>query len=319
MVSIDGTDISGVTIDGTDVQEITIDGTTAWESFTPALPNTEMYVAGEDNDAYYYNDGWSTFPNTGTSFDEHVVPAMATDTTGTPYVIGGYDNDGNDSDLVSYWEGSSWQNESLTTRKYNPAATADPYGRIYAIGGRNNYNDPDTTGVVYYKDEGGDWMYDGALRTEREGAAAVYHNDCPTVIGGVDKDFNYVRGVERYASQSWNFVSGMDLPDDFNEHGASKGPNGNIIITGGNGFDGRKVAYEWDGSSWNRLPDMNKRRFRHGQTQAANGNAVVIGGYSSDHGGVRQSCEMWDGSSWTFIEDLPAPMQRMAATSPHEV
>ena len=30
MISIDGTDISGVTIDGTDVQEITIDGSTAW-------------------------------------------------------------------------------------------------------------------------------------------------------------------------------------------------------------------------------------------------------------------------------------------------
>lgn len=64
MVSIDGTDISGVTIDGTDVQEITIDGNVAWTS-VPSSGVSRWTLDNADVSGSTVTDVWGN--NDGTN------------------------------------------------------------------------------------------------------------------------------------------------------------------------------------------------------------------------------------------------------------
>lgn len=106
MVSIDGTDISGVTIDGTDVQEITVDGDVVWtaKKIVDSFEDGNISEYEGDLGAFTTDSGSSPSPTDG-SYQLRCTSGFnqITSTTGLDY----YPSQGDTIEVDLYVNGSS--------------------------------------------------------------------------------------------------------------------------------------------------------------------------------------------------------------------
>lgn len=134
MVTIDGTNISGVTIDGTAVQEITIDGTVAWTSlneweYTGTSYDLSGNVSGVALGMRLYSGTWYILDSDGfvheydTSFN-HITTHSVTKSSGD---VEGFGTDGN------YWYIAT---ESSTIYRYSM-----DFSTLFEETGEKSYTD----------------------------------------------------------------------------------------------------------------------------------------------------------------------------------
>ncbi len=109
-----------------------------------------------------------------------------------------------------------------------------------------------------------------------------------------------VRGA-KLAAGAW--ASGTNIPTA-TSGGISFGNNEACVhATGNTGAGGTNIteAYNFDGSSWTAIADVNLQR-RMGVGCGTTTAGAMIGGYQAPL--FRDEMETWDGSSWTEIADL---------------
>jgi N-acetylneuraminic acid mutarotase len=276
--------------------------------------------------------------------------AVGADGRSRIYAIGGQ-NDGNTalSTVEAYDpQSDSWTPvASMSTPRAQLAAATGPDGRIYAIGGYNQFGDLGT--VEAYDPLTDTWTLVAPVRFEataggspwRRGHAAATSPDGRIyAMGGFSGSYpppsraNGIASVEAYdpSSNAWSFVA--DIPHfGVGRYllAAATGPDGRIYGIGGAVTDAsgdqllyRTVeAYDSSTDTWSSVAPLPTARFDLAAATGPDGKVYAIAGNSQTPEGLYVASDFidaydWSTDSWTSCSCLPTSLRSgiAAATGP---
>ncbi len=257
-------------------------------------------------------DAWTTGP----ALPEPRADASVAYVSGSVYVIGGYDEQGNPTDTVFSLTPDSvtgelgeWQAAADAVTLPEPraaAASAVTTDGLLLIGGRNADGPVATTWKSTLDQAGalGEWTDEAALTTPQSDATAMVVGDYVWVFGGSDAN-GPVGAVQR---GSFGQPAEEGLPENEDEgkvvewgvsdtanlpvartNAAGWSANGALYVAGGNDGSGSKPEVYWavpttEGNlaEWKHLPVMDLPTGLEGAASVISGpNAVLVGGITS--------------------------------------
>lgn len=135
------------------------------------------------------------------------------------------------------------------------------------------------------------------------------------VVGGRDKDSRTLKSCEIFdpVQQSWTFTD--SLPFGLSRFKLAILPSGDFLLTGGFGKDGASnicLKYQAQTHKWQKLTNMNIRRFNHTMTILTSGKVLVTGGSNVE---VLSSTELYDPQTdtWSLAANLKLAREEHAA------
>jgi N-acetylneuraminic acid mutarotase len=172
----------------------------------------------------------------------------------------------------------------LPTVRERLAATTDPNGRIYVIGGSNNSN-PTFSSPVHtleiYDTGTGTWSTGANLLTARDSVAAATGADGKIYAIGGFGGTSSLSSAESYdpATNTWTAIAAMSTPRS--DLAAATGPDGRIYAIGGS--HGASVLssveiYDPATNSWSAGPPMSTARSQFAAAIGPDGRLYAIGG-----------------------------------------
>lgn len=189
----------------------------------------------------------------------------------------------------------------MPIRKEYGVACGAPDGNFYAISG-NHPNFMDDRVVMY---DGSSWTEIEPIHTARIHATGAPGPDgYPIIVGGFDKNNNYIQNIEWYNGSGWDVIS---TPFRLWKGSAFNGLDGNFHVIV------EDQHWVFDGNDW--TEDKPTNITRQGQKTVNFKNGVLCFGDRNTDGPLKP--EVWDGSSWTLIDAARhTPNNNTAFSSP---
>ena len=197
---------------------------------------------------------------------------------------------------------------SMTTARYNHAATLLPDGQVLVSGGQG------TAGVLpsaeLYDPVAGVWATTSPMTTARYNhTATLLPNGEVLVCGGLGMAGS-LSSAELYdpATGLWTTAASMNIPRY--SHTATLLPNGKVLVSGGystySGVLSSAELYNPASETWTATASMNVPRYSHTATllpdgrALPNGKVLVSGGHGAT--GAINSAELYDpvSGAWTY-------------------
>lgn len=262
----------------------------------------------------------ATMPLTRNTF------SAVTGADGRIYVVGGYDQLGNQ---ISAVEAYNAENNTWTTVTNLPApgsefaVAAGSDGRIYVFGGYDaSYNNVSDQAEAY-DPASNSWTTLAPLPTPLVDEAAVAGPDGRIyVLGGYDGDFNVSAGVEVYDPTHNTWSSGANMPAGRVYLSAVLGGDGKIYALGGysqdlRGSDSAVDAYDPAADTWTSdVTNLPVSPYGFAATAGRDGRIYVVGGYDAT-GNVTAQSEVYDppAGTWTTLPAMSTPRDYLAAAA----
>ncbi len=205
---------------------------------------------------------------------------------------------------------------SMTTARYNHAATLLPNGQVLVSGGQG------TAGVLpsaeLYDPVAGVWVTANQMTTARYNHTATLLPNGKVLVSGGLGMAGSLPSAELYdpATGLWATAASMNIPRY--SHTATLLPNGKVLVSGGyNGLVALTSAELYDPATglWTATASMKVPRYSHTATLLPNGKVLVSGGYST-YSGVLSSAELYNPASetWTATASMNVPRYSHTAT-----
>jgi N-acetylneuraminic acid mutarotase len=299
------------------------------------LPNGKVLVTGGNNaraglfphpaSAELYDPSTGAWSPTG---DLNVPRSWHSATllqNGKVLVAGGLQYDGsNPSGVSSSAElydpaAGTWSlTGNLNVARTGHSATLLPDGKVLVAGDYYSTDDAEL-----YDPATGTWSYTGSLNTARVGhTATLLPNGKVLVAGGQQGDGELLglRSSELYDPNTgtWDLTGRLNVARS--AHTATLLPNGNVLVTGGDGQDFGDITtnsaelYNPATGTWSYTGSLNRARAAHTATLLPNGQVLIAAGFWL--GPTLNSAEIYDAATgtWNTTASLNAPRSSHTAT-----
>jgi hypothetical protein len=199
------------------------------------------------NDIWYSDDGKVWYQkNASAEFPARYGHSSIVTTGDRMWVIGGYDNSASGPPFNDVWysdDGKVWYLQNASAEfpaRYGHSSLVTPNGRMWVIGGFNDwdwviYND------VWYSDDGKVWYLQNASAfPARHGHTSFYYDNKMWVIGGIDD----ITGATTYFNDVWYSTDGRIWEEATASapfqvrygHSSVVTPDGRMWVIGGNDY-----------------------------------------------------------------------------------
>ncbi|MCW5970423.1 MAG: hypothetical protein KIT57_18120 [Blastocatellales bacterium] len=201
-------------------------------------------------------------------------------------------------------------------------------GRVLITGGITS-EIPDISGIPFikgaelYNPQTGQWAFTGDTELDHayhtatllEGGQFSGH---VLIVGGEGRNFNPVspQTTERFnpATGTWTRVADSLFPHI--RHTATRLPNGNVLVAGGeyDSVSNKAEIYDPNANMWSEVGEMNTPRVDHTATLLPNGRVLVVGGSSANSG--LNTAEIFNPATgeWTMVQSMQVARTKHTAT-----
>jgi N-acetylneuraminic acid mutarotase len=229
--------------------------------------------------------------------------SAATAAGGKLYVIGGFDAAGNSLRSVWAFDGTSWSaGPGLPIGiDHTSAATLDD--RVYLAGGHSFGRDS----ARFFRLDGGSWTELAQMHHARGGHALLAAAGKVYAIGG-NTAFTNVAPAEVYdpASNAWTDLPPLPAPRN---HVSGFVFGANVCVAGGRSPATARVdCFNFESSSWVRLPDLPRATSGAGTVTLDGGAAVILGGENAQETMISdQFARLPNPDGWMSAEAMLVP------------
>jgi hypothetical protein len=222
---------------------------------------------------------------------------------GKLFVMGGFDAAGNSLQTVWVFDGSAW---SAGPRlpiglDHTSAATLDDH--VYLAGGHSFGRDS----TRLFRLDGGSWTELAQMHHARGGHALLSAAGRLYAIGG-NTAFANVAPAEIYdpSSNAWTDLPSLPAPRN---HVSGFVFGANVCVAGGRSPATTRVdCFNFESSSWVRLPDLPRATSGAGATTLDAGNAVILGGENAQETTIsNQFARLPNPDGWAPAEAMLVP------------
>jgi N-acetylneuraminic acid mutarotase len=201
------------------------------------------------------------------------------------YVVGGFTENGQNSDVVEVYDVDSdaWSSIEPMPERLDHAMAAAANGKLYVIGGWRVFGEQASDAVHEYDPGAGEWRTVASMPFPRAAGAAASDGSTIYVVGGVGPEPEVALAYD-VAADEWRRISSIAAP---REHLAAAFAHGKLYAIGGRWSDRGNVAtveeYDPETDSWRERAPMPTAR---GGLAAADlgGWIHVVGGESFGEG-----------------------------------
>jgi len=229
--------------------------------------------------------------------------SAATAAAGKLYVMGGFDAAGNSLQSVWVFDGTAWSAGPRLPIGLDHTSAATLDDRVYLAGGHSFGRD---SGRVFRLD-GGSWTELAQMHHTRGGHALVAAAGKLYAIGG-NTAFTNVAPAEIYdpSSNAWTDLPSLPAPRN---HVSGFVFGANVCVAGGRSPATTRVdCFNFENSSWVRLPDLPRATSGAGAATLDGGNAVILGGENAQETTISdQFARLPSPDGWMSAEAMLVP------------
>ena len=222
---------------------------------------------------------------------------------GKLYVVGGFDAAGNSLQSVWVFDGSVWTAGPRLPLglDHTSAATLDDH--VYVAGGHNFGRDSSRL----FRLDDGSWTELSQMHHPRGGHALLAAAGKLYAIGG-NTAFANVAPAEVYdpASNAWSDLPSLPAPRN---HVSGFAFGADVCVAGGRSPATARVdCFNFESSSWVRLPDLPRATSGAGATTLDGGSAVILGGENAQETTISdQFARLPSPDGWISAETMLVP------------
>jgi N-acetylneuraminic acid mutarotase len=236
------------------------------------------------------------------------------------YVIGGFNSDGNPTDIVEAYDtrNNSWMTNvtSLPMPLHHAAAAVSDQGKIYVAGGY--FGEWEASDKLFiYDPMGNDWTEGNPMLTPRGSPNTNFVNGTLYVIGGDNND--PVNTNESYDPKNNQWVSKSPMPTS-RHHAASAAVNDSIYVIGGRitgSLDNVDIVEKYNTSTDKWTSDLEPMPTkRSGIASSSIGDFIYVFGGEQNNGTFNNN-ERYDATkdSWTHQYPMPTARHGLGVTA----